>query len=338
MQLVEQHLRESLIELADQAEVNVRAADVVAGGQRLVRLHTMGRAMTAVAAFAVVVAGGWQLAMPRAVTVQPAPVATPLVANAPAGMAYAAFEDARTGWRHSVQVRVEPDGASWRITVDQQVNGRQQDQQVRSAPRGEVWSSVLKDSLALTLLPDARAALAVDSPGVSSYSRIAHLDISLILFRPDPSQALSAAPRVVFSGRDGRIRATDGSNLPSAQLATDHGSITVFQDGKDYGLFTDSGGTFLPISGDPTRREIKLGMAAAGMASAGMLPVGARDARVTVRSGDVAVARLPTGRLWFLATSKEPQAALPTSTWLVRSVDYTDAEGVRRSYVPDVVP
>ena len=340
MSLLEERLRNGLHELAADARVNVRASEVLTH-TRLYEQQRRTRHLLAAAA-AVVAASllGWVTLMPRPITVQPAPLATPTVAAGTATAVFGFSSTGRTDADRLVTVRVDTTADPMRVEVDEESVGTTDvTRSSYTGPRGRYFSTPVHDQLDVAVIPDAVRAISLSGKPWAQLRHWTDTRVGITVAASWRYRPRVDAAKLVWLGTDDLVRTAPDLVLPSVGLTIDDTTLTVYRDLRDGSWGVLGQNVIYPqpmILGRPERAEVRvLAAEFRGRASIGMLPAGASAVTVTpTEDARWTVGTMPDGSSWyFVLTNREVWSDNSTHR-VVKSIGYTDRNGKRVTYRP----
>ena len=246
-----------------------------------------------------------------------------------------------TSYLATVQWR--SDGTQLHLTtsIEPEYGGAPAETGTLSGPIGSYFAGRLPGNLTVAVIPDevnaVEHAIDTDAPNPPIYADLQvrpdhNNGFTLVVLRQEPAGAM---PVLTWLGSDGAAHNSAGEVLQSLSLTVDNAELTVVQkpDGTRWSTFpTDV--VRLWRTTDPDQAEVRVMMPRP--MSVGRLPVGATAVTVTPRDGGSwTVGMMADGRLWYLVVRAADDWTNDSSTTsLVKSISYTDANGERVIYRP----
>lgn len=339
MNLLEEKLRDGLVGLADEAETNVRADDLIGTLALLDRRHRNRRLVAGVAAATAAGVIGWTALSPHPLTVQPTPLATPSFAAGSIIPQYFRFVTDDPAVAHIVSVELRPEGSRLNLRVTNQSEyAAPADARTFTAEAGVYFAAKVDANLAVAVIPDVTKQVQGirDARGpYLEYRSIEAAGVTLVVRWT--TDATSGMPRLGWLGSDQVVHDSTGATLPGVGLTLGDQRVIVFDDPTSgfWGTFPEE--LFLATASarpNPDGAEVRLRLMPSTSMSVGRLPSGASKVTVTPKGDAVwTVGAMPDGRLWYLVRATPSSSDVSTAP-LVKSISYTDTEGNRVTYTP----
>ncbi|MFT4227643.1 hypothetical protein [Micropruina sp.] len=338
MRIAEDRLRDGLRELAEEADPNVRAVDVIALVEGRHRQRSIRQLVAACAAVTTAGLLGWFALAPRPVTVQPAPLASAMVRPGTATGVFG-FTVGDPVVRQLVTVRAESTAAQVLITVTEEVVGRPGEISRNSyvTPPGQFFSARVHDRLEIALIPDVVDAVQTIGRTPDDLRRWADRQTGVTL-TATWLHGDEQASRLVWMGSDGLVHTQNGV-LPSAGLAIDGTTLTLYREAEQ-----DAWGVFGPpdnywvahVWERSSDAEVRIFLSSVDRrASVGRLPSDATAVTITpAEKARWTVGTMPDGTHWYFVLSDQEVHSDSSTHRLVRSIAYTDRTGKRITYTP----
>jgi hypothetical protein len=336
---LDDRLRADLAQLSTTfLDLGVSTRDVIQRGQRVRRSRITRRTVGAVSVAVVTAVLAWSTPWPLSTSLAPIVPAAPTVrAAAGAGTAYFNLTDIGLGDDFQrFEVDALPAGTGWDITTSQlDRHGVVTAQRVlhqSAAPQ----TITLAPRVVLELIPSRVNWCNVVTARTTQltyvdWSHFGELGLTAMLLVFDGATPPGEPAGFIWAGPDGTIRNSLGDVLPTADIDLKSRTVTVYWDKAldqfgyqsatgDYGPVADMsrpgfGPHFIGIAGDGRGNLTQF--------AADLLPAGAKDVRIVLRSGEAewAAADL-AGRIAYvvaypLALKEQP----------IRSIAYTDRAG-----------
>lgn len=340
MNVLEEKLRNGLAGLADEAQTNVGAVELIDTLSVIDRQHRNRRLLAGVAAATAAAVIGWTALAPHPLTVQPAPLATPSFAAGSIIPQYFRFTTDDPALSHIVSVELRPEGTRLNLSVtNQQEYAAPAEARTFVAGAGVYFATKVDDNLAVMVIPDVTKQVQVimDAPGsYLEYRPIESAGITLVLQWTTDARQLPS--HLSWFGSDQLVHDSTGAILPGVGLTLGDQRVIIFQDPVSGFWATFPEELYLSLASsrpDPDGAEVRLRLAPSTSMSVGRLPSGASKVTVTPR-GDATwtVGAMPDGRLWYLVRAIPPRSSDVSTAALVKSISYTDADGKRVTYTP----
>mgnify|MGYP001562860951 CR=1 FL=1 len=338
MRIAEDRLRDGLRELAEEADPNVRAMDVIALVEGRHRQRSIRQLVAACAAVTTAGLLGWFALAPRPVTVQPAPLASATVRPGTTTGVFG-FTGGDPAAHHTVTVRAESSATQVLITVTDEVEGRPAATTHHSyvAPPSQFFTVRVHDHLEVRLIPDVVRAVQTVGHVWGDVQHWADAQTGFTLTATWLSGTKDATGRLVWIGSDGLARTAPDEVLPRLDLAVDGTTFTVFRDTQDdvWGVFNAAGDYW---AAQPARRPDKVDVRTSlsgRRASIGKLPADASAVTITpTEKARWTVGTMADGTAWYFVLADQEVSYDSSKHRLVRSISYTDGTGKRVTYTP----
>ncbi len=338
MRIAEDRLRDGLRELAEEADPNVRAMDVIALVEGRHRQRSIRQLVAACAAVTTAGLLGWFALAPRPVTVQPAPLASAMVRPGTTTGVFG-FNTIDPVAHHTVTVRAESSASQVSITVTDEIEGRPDATTHHSyvAPAGQFFTVRVHDDLEVSLIPDP--VRAVQTIGrVSGFAQ--HWTDQQTGFTLTATWLYGikgATGRLVWIGSDGLVRTARDGVLPSLELTVDGSTFTFFRDTQDdaWGVFDPAHNYWVSqLAPRPAKVDVRTFLSGR-RASIGRLPAGASAVTITpTEKARWTVGTMADGTAWYFVLADQEVSYDSSKHRLVRSISYTDGTGKRVTYTP----
>lgn len=338
MNLLEERLRDGLHDLASNARVNVRASDVLTRTRLREQQRHTRRLVAAAAAVVAASLLGWVTLVPRPITVQPVPLATPTVT---AGTATAVFglPKGTTETERVITVRVDTTADPMTVEVTEESPGRPDAVRSYAGERGRYFSAQVHDRLDVAVIPDAVRGIGIAHEPWGQLRQWTDARVGITVAATWRFVPRGGSPALVWLGSDGLVRAAPGIVIPSVALSIDTATLTIYRDAQHetWGVLDQRLGYAQPMTmGNPEGAEVRvLRSGPGGRASIGMLPSGATA--VTVAPTEDArwtVGTMPDGTSWYFVLTNRDVWSDHSQHRIVKSIGYTDRNGKRVTYTP----
>lgn len=334
---IEDRFRDGLQTLAAGAPDGVAVGSVDASMRQHQRHRTTRLAIVAACAVSVTGLLSWFAATPRPVTVVPAPMATPGATSAT--VQFFGYRAGDPLVYHLVSVALERVDQQWVIQVTDQPQTLNAETITRTYrnPVGEYFTALIREGVALAVWPGpAKAVQPVGREwGITQRREVREAGVTLAVVS---AEGLRAMPPLAWLDPNDEVRQAGSGVVTSARLVLDDRRIVVYRAGDEraWGAFGDEYGlpTFMR---DPRQAEVRIMGPAGRLESIGMLPRGATRVTITPREPATwSVGEASDGSVWYYLRAVRRSTSDSSTDRYVKSISYTDANGKRVTYRPEL--